>query len=159
MLSIKGIYNKGYVKRTNGQIKKHRVQMTDEEVNFLVKKIKELNTQKVYLSKHAQNNNVTTTIEQILSILKSDYIKDCIIEYNETPCKGTLEHRILLRDIKSIRVTYNEGMKDEFEALSNLCFVICIDNAKIVTTYYNIDEDSHDTLNLYRYDKNLKIIK
>lgn len=159
VVSIKGIYNKGYVKRTNGQIKKHRIQMTDEEILYIDKKIKSMDINSIYLSEHARNNNVVATIGQIKETLLNDSLKDFVVEYNETPFKGNIEHRVLLRDNKSIMVIYNEGMENQFCELSNLCFVLCMDNGKIVTTYYNIINDSHKTLNLNRYDKNLKIIK
>lgn len=159
VLSIRGIYNKGYVKKTNGQVKKHRVQMTDTEIDYLNEKIKSMIDKDIYFSRHAQNNGITATLEQVIDVLNRESIKDYIVEYNETPFKGVIEHRVLIRDSKRVMVKYNEGKDNEFSALSNLCFVLCIDNGKIVTTYYNVDNDSHDTLNLYRYDKNLKIIK
>lgn len=94
-----------------------------------------------------------------MNVLNRESVRECIVEYNETPIKGVIEHRVLLRDSEQIMVKYNEGKDNEFSALSNLCFVLCMDNGKIVTTYYNVSDDSHDTLNLYRYDKSLNIIK
>lgn len=133
--------------------------MTDAEVTYLDSKIKAMLTKDIYFSQHAKNNNVTATLEQIMDILNRETVKEYIVEYNETPFYGTTEHRVLLRDTEEVMVKYNEGKDNEFSALSHLCFVLCMDNGKIVTTYYNMVNDAHDTLNLYRYDKNLKIIK
>lgn len=133
--------------------------MNNKELLFLENLIKNLNLNDIYLSYHAKNNGITAPIEMIKDVLSKKNIQDLIIEYNETPTRDGLERRILIRNDELINVCYNVGSVREFSQLSNLCFVVCIDNCKIVTTYYNIAKDSHDTLDLKRYDASLKILK
>lgn len=95
----------------------------------------------------------------ISHVLKKDNLMDLIIEYNETPTYNRLERRVLLRDNDIMKVKYTKEDNSNFEKESNLCFVICLDNSKVVTAYYNLVDDNHETLIDERYNENLKIIK
>ena len=156
---IKGIYNRGCVKKTLGQRKKHRIQMNNDELLYLKNEINAMNLNKVYFSKHVRNKGISCSLNVIREVLSKDNIEDLIIEYNETPFYGNVERRVLIRDNEPIYVHYCNNSGNDFSKESNLCFVICIDNCKIVTVYYNIINDNHDTLNLTRYSSDLIIIK
>ncbi|XZH79196.1 hypothetical protein ACSW8U_16050 (plasmid) [Clostridium perfringens] len=158
MFFIKGIYNKGFIKKTAKQEKKHRIQMTFEELYYLSNLLKKLDLNQLHFSKHALTNNVSSSIHQIRKILLKENLYNLIIEYNKTQTAHSLEHRVLIRDNEDVLVTYNPNTTNEFKEISNFCFVICLNNSRIITTYYNISTDTHKTLNLNRYSNNLNIL-
>lgn len=133
--------------------------MSSEELIYLENIFKNMDLTKIHKSYHAKNNGISAELKYIQYVLYKDNIKDLIIEYNETPTKNGIERRVLIRDNEEIVVEYNSDTEGKFIEKSNLCFVICIDTCKIVTTYYNTSNDSHNTLNLNRYSQNLNIIR
>lgn len=118
-----------------------------------------------------QDDGVDTIISDpntYAQLIRSNNIDDMIVEYNEKKDElGRLYSiRILIRDKKSYPVKYkastrNNKFSDEWiEGDSNLCTSIELINffsgsktpeLKIVTSYYNLDNDNHDTLNPGRY--------
>lgn len=133
--------------------------MNEKELIFLFKELKKIRFENIWLSKHIKEKNITVSIDMIYKTLEKDNLKELIIEYNETPTYNRVERRVLLRDDSLINVKYTKEDNTTFEKESNLCFVICLDNSKVITVYYNLAEDMHDTLIDKRYNANLKIIK
>lgn len=144
--------NIGKIKKTPGQRKKHISQMTSNEISFLVYKIQHLD--KIIYSNHLLKKHITFNEKTILKTLKSSNLKNCIIEYNETPSKDFLDRRVLIRSEIAENVLINNNNYE----LCNLCFVLSIVSKKVITVYYNKSNDNHTSLNLNRYDNTLKII-
>lgn len=148
-------YHKGVIKKTENQRKKHVKQMTRKEQWYLREQIK--NLPNIKFTKHALNNNVDVTIEQIKNTIK-EY--NYIIEYNETTdTYGKIDRRVLVRSSRVYKVDFHKTDGSVIKGNANLCFVISIDTGYIITTYYNFINDEHKTIDMRRYDKNLKIIK
>lgn len=133
--------------------------MTEKELQFLSNELRKIKLENIWLTSHVKEKNITFSLDMIYNVLKKDNLMDLIIEYNETPTRSTIERRVLIRDNDVINVTYNTNDNATFNKESNLCFVICLDNSKIVTVYYNIADDTHETLIDKRYNEDLIIIK
>lgn len=148
-------YHKGVIKKTENQRKKHVKQMTRKEQWYLREQIK--NLPNIKFTKHALNNNVDVTIEQIKNTIK-EY--NYIIEYNETTdTYGKIDRRVLVRSSRVYKVDFHKTDGSVIKGNANLCFVISIDTGYIITIYYNFINDEHKTIDMRRYDKTLKIIK
>lgn len=148
-------YHKGVIKKTENQRKKHVKQMTRKEQWYLREQIK--NLPNIKFTKHALNNNVDVTIEQIKNTIK-EY--NYIVEYNETTdTYGKIDRRVLVRSSRVYKVDFHKIDGSVIKGNANLCFVISIDTGNIITTYYNFINDEHKTIDMRRYDKTLKIIK
>ena len=148
-------YNKGVIKKTENQRKKHVKQMTRKEQWYLREQIK--NLPNIRFTQHALNNNIDVTIEQIKNTIK-EY--NYIIEYNETTdTYGKINRRVLVRSSRVYKVNFHKIDGSVIKGNANLCFVVSIDTGYIVTTYYNFINDGHRTIDMRRYDKTLKIIK
>ena len=95
MVNLKGEYNRGLVKRTKQQMKKHRIQMTNEELSFLEHHLKQIN--QLNYSYHVLNKQISFDKADIENMLKHENLKSFIVEYNETPTKDGMDRRVLLR--------------------------------------------------------------
>lgn len=133
--------------------------MTDKELQFLLSELRKIKLENIWLSNHIKEKNVTISLDMIIKTIQKDDLLDLIIEYNETPTRNRIERRVLIRSNDIVKVSYVKEDKTTFEKDSNLCFVVCLDNSKIVTAYYNLANDMHDTLMDERYNERLKIIK
>lgn len=122
----------GEVKRTDGQIKKYHTMFTDNENAVLRASLKGM---KVTMSNHAKRKNIARS-GHIKNALKSFDI----IEFNHNT-NG--DCRVLLRG----------RAVEELEDLRyyNLCLVVSLTRAEIVTVYYNYISDSHTNINMNRY--------
>lgn len=142
---------RGRVKTTQNQIKKHISQMTSHETAFIAKRL-----QKVYSNykwhPHFSDSSRLFNMMTIERLLLSPNITDCIIEYNQ---RGD-DRRVLLRSTFSSNVTLEKNGK-QFEADANLCIVIDIYTGVIVTAYWNEVNDHHDNVNMNRYTADLRI--
>lgn len=143
----------GYVKETREQRKKHVMQMSNKEKKYLVTQIKKVKDNISY-GKHILEKNIVFNKKTLKETLNSDYLRNYIVEYNETPLKYYTDKRVLIRSEIKDKV-YINGLGYKY---CNLCFVISIITGKVVTAYYNEASDNHSTLDLDRYDKSLKII-
>lgn len=133
--------------------------MNKKELLFLLNELRKIKVENIWLSKHIKQKNITVSLSMIVETLNKDNLMDLIIEYNETPTYNRIERRVLIRGNDVVKVSYIKEDNTTFEKESNLCFVICLDNSKIVTAYYNLVDDKHDTLIDKRYNRRLTIIK
>lgn len=148
-------YNKGVIKKTENQVKKHIKQMNKFELRYLRNKVE--NLPNIYFTNHALTNGVDVTIEQIKNAING---YNFIIEYNETINQnGKVDRRVLMRSSTIYNVDFHKTDGSVIKGNANLCFVISIDTGYIITTYYNFINDEHKTIDMRRYDKTLKIIK
>lgn len=148
-------YHKGVIKKSKNQVKKHIKQMNKFELRYLRNKVE--NLPNIRFTKHALNNDVDVTIEQIKNTIK-EY--NYIVEYNETTdTYGKIDRRVLVRSSRVYKVDFHKIDGSVIKGNANLCFVISIDTGNIITTYYNFINDEHKTIDMRRYDKTLKIIK
>ena len=153
-------YFVGKIKETEGQVKKHCSQMSQREKEYLLIKIFESQVSGLTFGKHAlEKITEETSPKEILSII-SKISTSNIVEYNEVARDGEIDKRVLIRDNESKNVVFatSEDLKNTIVAKANLCVVISIKNDRIITCYWNKENDCHKSIHMDRYDKNLKII-
>ena len=156
---FKGEYYKGLVKKSSEQVKKHITQMKQEEIRFLVARLKSLNPKRLIVSKHLMNKtNVVFKSEDVRDIIKDKRLKYLIIEYNEIKIGNEIDKRVLIRGRRNVNVLYIRSDGTFFEGLSNLCAVISLNKNCIITCYWNLSNDAHKSIDLNRYNKDLPII-
>jgi len=143
---LMGYFERGNIKLTTGQSKKHIQQMNQEEVNRIVNKLKYIG--KLNISKHLKEKKIIINNLTIQSNLKSKNLKNMIVEYNNT--YG--HNRVLIRSDVVELVLIGGSYKQ-----CNLCYVIDLDNSVIITAYYNELKDNHRNINWSRYNENLII--
>lgn len=124
---------RGVISRTEGQIKKHYADFTSVEKYLLKAKMKGLN---LHLSHHAKNKAYINP-SHIVACLKSHNV----IEFNHVFGKG--DNRVLIRSKNIFKL--DDGK------LYNICLVISLEKSCIITFYYNLTDDCHDTLDTTRY--------
>lgn len=148
-----GRINKGEVKETREQVKKHVSQMTKDEVNFLVNRLRDLDISKLQISYHLQQKFIDKDENLLVNSLLREDLADLVVEYNETEQKYGTDRRVLIRLPEEILVDLGY-----FSRYCNLCIVYSFVKNKVITAYYNKVGDNHSTIDMSRYDKNLKII-
>lgn len=145
---LKGEIKKGTIRRTENQEKKYIKQFKGNDLEKCIIAINNMLHTKIYASYHLRKkSSVSYNMKVICSMLK-DGAYD-IIEYNYTRGNG----RILLESWKTFPVdidgkTVNCVMKVVVEPKTG----------KIITVYYNSIDDTHATLNMKRYNKDLEVI-
>lgn len=145
---LKGEIKKGTIRKTEGQEKKYVKQFKNDDYQRCIIAINNMLHTKIYASYHLRKkSSVSYNMKVICSMLK-DGAYD-IIEYNYTRGNG----RILLESWKTFPVdidgkTVNCVMKVVVEPKTG----------KIITVYYNSVDDTHATLNMKRYNKDLEVI-
>ena len=143
-----GEINRGYVKSTKNQIKKHYTQMSERELDYLKYKLNHIDT--IEISEHLYDKiTVNFNEENILSILKTETYN--IIEFNQVD--NYSDERVLVRSTRPFLVDIKKKKK-----LCDMCFVVSIKTNRVITLYYNERKDGHDTINFNRYNADLKII-
>jgi hypothetical protein len=144
----KAIYHKGQRTTTKGQQKKYYTQMTQDEINYLyneILKISRLRVQSHMWDKIDKYELDAFFVRNVLDRIT----KESIIEYNNG--RGQ-ERRVVLED-KRNTIEASDG------STMFLTVVIDIDKQCFVTLWVNDINDTHATLDMSYYNKNLKIIK
>lgn len=146
--------NRGEIKITDNQFKKHRLQMTDKELYYLSSQLCQI--KRVRFCQHALCKAMYFNKRDIVNYLlyNKDFTAD-IVEYNVTlDPKARWEKRVLLRLPQEHIVKVNNAYPEK----CSLCIVVSYERGRIVTAYYNIKDDKHNTLDPSRYCAGLKII-
>lgn len=145
---LKGEIKKGTIRRTEGQEKKYISQFKDDDYQRCIIAINNMLHTKIYASYHLRKkSSISYNMKTICSMLK-DGAYD-IIEYNYTRGNG----RILIEswDVFPVDIdgkTVNCVMKVVVEPKTG----------QVVTVYYNDVNDTHTTLNMRRYNKDLEVV-
>lgn len=145
---LKGEIRKGTVRKTENQEKKYIKQFKGNDLQKCIIAINNMLHTKIYASYHLRKkSSVSYNMKVICSMLK-DGAYD-IIEYNRTRGQG----RVLVESWETFPVdidgkTVNCVMKVVVEPKTG----------QIITIYYNDVNDTHATLNMKRYNKDLKVI-
>lgn len=145
---LKGEIKKGTIRKTEGQEKKYMSQFKGDDYQKCIIAINNMLHTKIYASYHLRKkSSVSYNMKVICSMLK-DGAYD-IIEYNYTRGNG----RILLESWETFPVdidgkTVNCTMKVVVEPKTQ----------KIITVWYNSVDDTHTSLNMKRYNKDLEIV-
>lgn len=143
--------NKGTIKTKQGKLQKHVSQMTPVERVFLKKTVQQLN-RNYSLSAHASEKIEEGSVKFSWSnlILTVNDFMNCLIEFKTSNFGDT----VLLRGSTPLDA-YLDGKMVKLVQ----CVSIDIKTGTIVTVYNNLWNDNHDTIDMRRYQKKLKIIK
>ena len=125
---------RGTISRTQGQIKKHYADFTHVEKELLKSKMKGLD---LHLSHHAKSKRYINP-SHMVACLKAHNV----IEFNHI--FGRNDNRVLIRSKGLFKLP-------EDEKIYNICLVISLEKSCIITFYYNLTDDCHDTLDPTRY--------
>lgn len=131
-------------KGKNQQFKWHKSQMSKRDIAILVKEFNKLDKSNITFDTHIlSKTNISFNENDIIKLLNKD-ITNLIIEYNKTylPEDKIWDKRIVIRDNETLRT--DKGKQ-------NLCIVLSLTNNKIITAYYNLPNDKHETINMNRY--------
>lgn len=137
------------------QQKKHYTQMTKEEIDLLRNATTNA-YDKLHVGIHAKEKEDFCGIQLIRKIIETGTYD--IIEYNITKYgKNKVSKRVVIRSVEAFnRFASIRGGEREWRKC-NICIVLDINTGIIITTYYNLDKDSHTSINIRRYNKDLKI--
>lgn len=149
-------FEKGKVKKTAYQEKKHVSQMTGKEKKYIKDLLKQ-NKRSITLSDHAkeqiEKGKVDFRMKYVKPMMKD--LKNSLLEYNhKTNGKDVFARRILLRSSNSYMTTV-----DGKNVFVNLCVVLDLKTMQVVTAYNNDSKDNHSEINMNRYTKELTIIR
>lgn len=139
----------GAVKETQHQTKKHVKQMSESDRDTIVlfmhtHTLKQKMSYTEHLKGKIANGDVRITKGQIRNIF--DNLKDSIIEYNVT-CN---QPRVILRSSTSVEeVIHNRLQKVQ------LCVIIDLLTLTFISAYYNVEGDTHTSIDYSRYDKDM----
>ncbi|QVD58065.1 hypothetical protein BT3_104 [Staphylococcus phage BT3] len=136
------------------QVKKHYTQMSMYERKKCVELLQDTITENriINFTRHSAKKvkgKPTTNIPKLIGfIFKNKFAYENIIEYNNTDYNGNIERRIVVKHPKVITV---EG-KPSYQFLT-----ISLEDARVITVWYNSVDDTHRTLDLNYYSKDLTI--
>ena len=145
---LKGEIRKGNVRTTEGQEKKLYTQMTPEELEKCYMAINNCANKYWKISKHLkEKSTVSWSLKDIMETIRGGLFD--IIEYNRV--KDDI--RLVISSYKTYIVNIDGK---ETICIMNIC--LSVRHNKIITLWYNDILDTHKTINMGRYNKELEII-
>ena len=143
-----GELNKGIVRVTEGQQKKLYSQMTAEEIEKCYSAINNCANRYWKISQHLkEQSTVSWNLKDIMDTIRGGLFD--IIEYNRV--------RDDIRLVISSYKTYSVNIDGkETTCIMNIC--ISVKHNKIITLWYNDILDTHKTINMNRYNKDLEVV-
>lgn len=146
--TYKGELNKGTVRVTEGQQKKLYSQMTPEELERCYIAINNIANKYWKISTHLkEKTSVTWSLKDIMDTIRTGSFD--IIEYNRIRD----DIRLIISSYKTYSVDINGR---ETTCIMNIC--LSVKYNKVVTIWYNDILDTHKTINMNRYNKDLEVI-
>ena len=145
---LKGEIKKGIIRKTEGQEKKYIKQFKNDDYQKCIIAINNMLHQRIYASSHLRKKSaVSYNMKTICNMLK--YGEFDVVEYNRTRGNG----RILVESWEIFPVNIDGK-------LTNCVMKVVVEpkTNQIITVYYNSVDDTHATLNMKRYNKDLEVI-
>ena len=145
---LKGEIRKGTVRKTENQEKKYIKQFKGNDLQKCIIAINNMLHQRIYASSHLRKKStVSYNMKTICNMLK--YGEFDVIEYNRTRGNG----RILVESWETFPVNIDGKLTD-----CVMKVVVEPKTSQVITVYYNSVDDTHSTLNMKRYNKDLEVI-
>lgn len=145
---LKGEIKKGTIRKTEGQEKKYIKQFKNDDYQKCIIAINNMLHKRIYASSHLRKKStVSYNMKVICNMLKHGEYD--VIEYNRTRGQG----RILVESWKTFNINIDGKMID-----CVMKVVIEPKTNQIITVYYNSVDDTHATLNMKRYNKDLEVV-
>ena len=157
MMMKQGIFKGGWSQNHPNQEKKHTSQMTKEEKEYLVDKVRDVRN--VTIHPHLQwkrdSGQITFDILNMTRMFRAKNLSYHIKEFSTIKLDdGRVDHRVLIRSNRTERVAIEgQGMRK-----CNLMFVLSLDTKEIVTEYFVEIYNHFENVNMERYDETLDII-
>ena len=146
--TYKGELNKGTVRVTEGQQKKLYSQMTAEEIERCYIAINNVANKYWKISQHLkEKSTVSWNLKDIMDTIRGGLFD--VIEYNRIRD----DIRVVISSYKTYSVDINGK---ETTCIMNIC--ISVKHNKIITLWYNDILDTHKTINMNRYNKDLEVV-
>ena len=145
--TYKGELNKGTVRVTEGQQKKLYSQMTSEEIERCYIAINNVANKYWKISKHLkEKTTVTWSLKDIMETIRDGAFD--IIEYNRVG-----------DDVRVVINSYKTYLIDTDNGITTCTMSICLSvkHNKIISLWYNDILDSHKSINMSRYNKDLEV--
>jgi hypothetical protein len=145
---LKGEIKKGTIRRTEGQEKKYVKQFKGDDYQRCIIAINNMLHQRIYASYHLRKKStVNYSMKTICDMLKHGEFD--IIEYNRTRNNG----RVLIESWSTFPVDTDGKITD-----CVMKVVVEPKTSQVITVYYNSVDDTHASLNMKRYNKDLEIV-
>ena len=159
-----GTLNQGVLTTDNNQIKVHVKYLAPVDIACLKNILRETlsnlpNHRFKYGGQHIKDKIESCEIsreDELIQLTIDEFLsnplnnKELLIEYNEkVDATGLLNRRILLRSSIDKMVE----IKNKGNIRCNYCFSINIDRGEVVTAYWNVVGDTHNSLDLSIYSK------
>lgn len=145
---LKGEIRKGTIRTTENQEKKYVKQFKGDDYQKCIIAINNMLHTKIYASYHLKRKStVSYSMKTICDMLKHGEFD--IIEYNRTRNNG----RVLIESWSTFPVDIDGKITE-----CVMKVVVEPKTAQIVTVYYNSVDDTHATLNMKRYNKDLEVV-
>ena len=146
--TYKGELKKGVVRVTEGQQKKLYSQMTAEEIEKCYCAINNCANKYWKISKHLKEKSaVSWSLRDIMDTIRGGAFD--VIEYNR------------IRDDIRVVISSYKTYSVEIDGKETTCIMnICksLKHNKIITLWYNDILDTHKTINMNRYNKDLEVV-
>ena len=146
--TFKGELNRGTIRKTEGQEKKLYTQMTPEELEKCYLVINNCANKYWKISKHLkEKSTVSWNLKDIIDTIRGGLFD--IIEYNRV--KDDI--RLVISSYKTYDIEVDGQIT---KCIMNIC--LSVKYNKIVTLWYNDILDTHKTINMNRYNKDLEVV-
>ena len=146
--TFKGELKRGTIRTTEGQVKKLYTQMTPEEIERCYVAVNNCANKYWKISQHLKEKSaVSWSLRDIMETIRDGSFD--IIEYNRV--------RDDIRLVISSYKTYDIEVDGQItKCIMNIC--LSVKYNKIVTLWYNDILDTHKTINMNRYNKDLEVV-
>ena len=145
--TFKGELKKGTVRVTENQVKKLYMQMTPEELERCYIAINNVANKYWKISQHLkEKSSVTWSLKDIMETIRTGSFD--IIEYNRT---GN-DIRVVVNSYKTYIIDTGNG-----ETTCTMKICLSVKHNKIISLWYNDILDSHKSINMSRYNKDLEV--
>lgn len=157
---MNGYSHRGEIKSFN-QHRKNFTQMSKAEKVKLAKALNSINPSELHINdgirghlKEVRGKKIDFKNEDLLATIANPNVIYHIIEYNELaiPSQNKRVQRVLFKLMRPYLMTFN-GRK----AHVNVFFVLELSTNTIITAYGNLQTDTHNTINMALYDKDMVI--
>lgn len=153
----RGTTNRGVQSETKNQIKKHIKDISCTELREILDIVELNNIHHIQLSNHVRDKvEVSFSLRRIQELLESSNLENLIIEVNVNFPNDTDsvpdDIRILVRDSEAVYTTITNKRTGQVSQIPcNMCFVYSLTSNRLITVYWNPDNDNHDSIHWNRY--------
>lgn len=153
----RGTTNRGVHSETKNQTKKHIKDVSCTELREILDIVELNNLHYIQLSNHVRDKvEVSFSLRHIQELLESNNLENLIIEVNVNFSNDNdsdpEDIRILVRDSEAVYTTITNKRTGQVSQIPcNMCFVYSLTSNRLITVYWNLANDNHDSIDWNRY--------